>query len=34
VEEQELAVDQAGQGQTVEHVHREIVCILVVLAET
>jgi len=33
VQEQKLAVDEAGEGKAVEHVHGEVIGFLAVLAE-
>ena len=33
MEEEELAVDEAGEGKAVEHVHGDVVGLLAVLAE-
>ena len=34
MEEEELAVDEAGQGEAIEHIHDQFIDGLVVLAET
>lgn len=33
MEEEELAIDETGQRQAVEHIHRDVISLLVVLAQ-
>lgn len=34
MQEEELAIDETGQWQAVEHIHRDVISLLVVLAQT